>query len=118
VPLVDVTYDNTVPEGELRKLGELLPELVCEAVDCPEEPCVGTAQVGDMEIRFRGKGPFDVGELNCVIEVRTKLFASREHDKQRRADLIRDRIAADVELGTFGVWLVLAGGAWSQSPPG
>jgi hypothetical protein len=75
-------------------------------------------QIGDVEIRFRAKGTFDVGELNCVIEVRTKLFPSRERDKQRRADLIRDRLAAEVDLGTFGVWLVLAEGAWSQTPPG
>jgi hypothetical protein len=118
VPLVDVTYDNTVPEEALRKLSDLLPALVCEAVDCPEEPCVRPVQVGDIEIRFRTKGSLDVGELNCVIEVRTKLFPSRERDKQRRADLIRDRIAAEVDLGVFGVWLVLAEGAWSQSPPG
>jgi hypothetical protein len=116
VPLVDVTYDSTVPEDALRKLGELLPALVCEAVDCTEEPCIGAVSIGDMEIRFRAKDALDVGELNCVIEVRTKLFASRERDKQRRADLIRGRIAADIELGAFGVWLVLAEGAWSQSP--
>jgi hypothetical protein len=113
-----VTYDNTVPEDALRKLGDVLPALICEAVDCPEEPCVGPVQIGDMEIRFRAKGPLDVGDLNCVIEVRTKLFASRERDKQRRADLIRDRITSDVDLGAFGVWLVLAEGAWSQIPPG
>jgi hypothetical protein len=107
-----------VPEDALRKLGELLPDIVCEAVDCPEEPCAGPMQIGDMEIRFRARGTLDVGELNCVIEVRTKLFASRERDKQRRADLIRDRIASDIDLGMFGVWLVLAEGAWSQIPPG
>jgi hypothetical protein len=88
-----VTYDSTVPEGALQTLGDLLPNVVCQAVDCPEEPCVGPVQIGDMEIRFHAKGSLDVGELNCVIEVRTKLFPSRERDKQRRADLIRDRIS-------------------------
>lgn len=116
MPLVDVTYDATVPADALRTLGDLLPQLVCEAVDCPEEPCVGPMQVGDIEIRFRAKGSLDVGDLNCVIEVRTKRFASRERDKQRRADLIRDRISRRVALGAFGVWLVLYEGAWSQTP--
>ena len=117
MPLIDVTYDDTVADSALRELAELLPELVPEAVDCPEDPWAGPVQLGDLEIRFRPKGPLDVGGLNCVIEVRTKLFANRERDKQRRADLIRDRIAAKVELGAFGVWLVLAEGAWSQNPP-
>jgi hypothetical protein len=115
VPLVDVTYDDTVPDGALRKLAALLPDLVSEAVECPEEPWVGPARVGDMEIRFRRKRTLDVGDLQCLIEVRTKLLPSRERDKQRRADLIRDRISGSVELGAFGVWLILAEGAWSQS---
>jgi hypothetical protein len=113
-----VTYDDTVAEGVLRDLAQLLPDLVSEAVDCPEEPWVGPVQLGDLEIRFRPKSSLDVGGLNCVIEVRTKLFPSRERDKQHRADLIRDRIAARIDLGAFGVWLVLAEGAWSQSLPG
>jgi hypothetical protein len=41
-----------------------------------------------MEIRFRKKSPLDVGDLDVVIEVRTKLFEHRVQDKQRRADLI------------------------------
>jgi hypothetical protein len=49
-----------------------------------------------------------------VIEVRTKLFEHRVTDKQRRADLIRDR-APGLPLGLVGVWLILAEGAWSQS---
>jgi hypothetical protein len=47
--------------------------------------------------------------------------ATREHqpskagqDKQRQADLTRDRLAT-VPLGQIGVWLILSEGAWSQS---
>lgn len=115
MPLVDVTYDSTISTASLRRLGELLPALVAESVDCPEEPWTGPPEVGDIEIRFHAKGEFDVGYLNCIIEVKTRLFASRAEDKQRRVDLIRDQLSATVELGTVGVWLILLEGAWAQT---
>jgi hypothetical protein len=114
MPLIDVTYDGTVGEEVLRHLGDLLPDVVSEAVECPEEPSTGPAEPGDIEIRFRKKSPLDVGDLDVVIEVRTKLFEHRVQDKQRRADLIRDRLSA-LPLGQIGVWLILSEGAWSQS---
>jgi hypothetical protein len=52
-----------------------------------------------------------------VIEVRTKLYPSREQDKQQRTDLIRDRLLSAVSLGSLGVWLVLSEGAWAQTAP-
>ena len=55
-----------------------------------------------------------MGDLDVVIEVRTKLFEHRMHDKQQRADLIRDRLSR-LPLGQIGVWLILSDGAWSQS---
>jgi hypothetical protein len=114
MPLIDVTYDGTVDEEVLRRLGERLPDVVGEAVECPEEPSTGPPEPGDIEIRFRKKSPLDVGDLDVVIEVRTKLFGNRVRDKQRRADLIRDRLAG-LPLGQVGVWLILSEGAWSQS---
>jgi hypothetical protein len=114
MPLVEVTYDEKLGEEVLRRLGALLPEVVSEAVDCPEESATGPMQPGDIEIRFRQKSPLDVGDLDVVIEVRTKLFEHRVQDKQRRADLIRDRLSS-LPLGQFGVWLILSEGAWSQS---
>ncbi len=77
--LIDVTYDGTVGEEVLRRLGELLPDVVGDAVDCPEEPSTGLAEPGDIEIRFRKKSPLDVGDLDVVIEVRTKLFEHRAY---------------------------------------
>jgi hypothetical protein len=115
LPLIDVTYDSSVPGDSLRSLGEVLPAIVSEAVDCPEEPWIGPPAVGDIEIRFRAKSSFDVGELNCVIEVRTKLFPSRARDKQRRADLIRERLSSTIEIERFGIWLILFEGAWAQT---
>jgi hypothetical protein len=113
--LVDVTFDSTVTPDALRKLGDLLPDIVGEAVACPEEPWTGPPEDGDIEIRFGPKGEFDVGTLNCVIEVRTKLFASRVRDKQRRVQLILDRLEGRVDVGKLGVWLILADGAWAQT---
>ncbi len=113
VPLVDVTYDRTIGESDLRRLAECLPDLVAEAVDCPEEPWTGPADAGDIEIRFHGRSDFDVGELSVVVEVRTKFFDSRVEDKQRRVDLIRDRLSR-LGLVHVGVWLILVEGAWSQ----
>jgi hypothetical protein len=113
MPLIDVTYDDTIDEPLLHQLGRLLPDIVSEAVDCPEDPWIGTPNEGDIEIRFRRKSAFDVGDLNVVVEVRTKLFESRIADKQRRADLIRDRVSS-LGLGKVGVWLILSEGAWSQ----
>ena len=114
MPLGDVTYSSDVSHGELRRLAELLPNLITEAVDCPEEPWTGPASVGDMQVRFRRQGDFDVGQLRVVIEVRTKLLGSRLTDRQRRADLVRDGLSS-LELGHIGVWLILHEGAWSQT---
>ena len=115
VPLIDVSYDQTLSESDLFRLANALPEIVAEAVDCPEEPWVGPPRPGDIEIRFRRRESLDVGELNCVIEVRTKLFQSRLDNKQHRSDLIRDGLATHMNVGRIGVWLILAEGAWSQS---
>ncbi|MGN6246306.1 MAG: hypothetical protein ACTHQ3_21865 [Motilibacteraceae bacterium] len=115
MPLIDVTYDQALPPEALRRLGEVLPDLVAEAVACPEEPWTGPPQPGDVEIRFRPKGPYDVGELHCVVEVRTKLFASRLVDRHERAERVRTGLVAAVpEIGLLGVWLVLHEGAWAQ----
>jgi hypothetical protein len=114
MPLIDVTYDAKVGEEVLRRLGELLPDVVGEAVQCPEEPSTGPLEPGDIETRFRRKSPLDVGDLDVVIKARTKLFEHRVQDRQRRADLIRDRLST-LPLGPIGVWLILSEGAWSQS---
>jgi hypothetical protein len=114
MPLVDVTYDPAVSDVDLDRLAKLLPDLVAAAVDCPEEPWLGPAEVGDIEIRFREKSRIDVGCLRVVIEVRTKWMASRLDDMQRRADGVRDGLST-LNLEPIGVWLILAEGAWSQT---
>jgi hypothetical protein len=114
MPLIDVTCDAMAGEEALRRLGELLPDIAGEATGCPEEPRIGPPGPGDIEVRFRGKSPLDAGDLDVVIEVRTKVSGHRVQDEQRRADLIRDRLSR-LPLGQLGVWLILSEGAWSQS---
>jgi hypothetical protein len=46
VPLIDVTYTATMSEDALHHLGELLPDVVGDAVECLEEPTVGPAEPG------------------------------------------------------------------------
>jgi len=116
VPIVDVVYDSTITESMLRQLAALLPDLVAEAVECPEEPNVGPPEPGDLEIRFWPKGPFDVGGLNCAIEVRTKNYASRMASRRERAELIKAGLSkAFPGIRYLGVWLVLADGWWTQT---
>ena len=68
MPLIDVTHDESVGEETLRRLAEVLPDLVSEAVECPEEPWTGRLGPGDIEIRFRKKSVLDVGDLDVVVE--------------------------------------------------
>ncbi len=116
MPFVEVVYDSTITGPMLRQLAELLPGLVAEAVACPEDPDVGPPEPGDLEIRFRAKGPFDVGDLNCAIEVRTKLYPSRLETKQNRAELIKAGLQQALPgIRYLGLWLVLADGWWTQT---
>ena len=116
VPFVEVVYDSTITEPMLRQLAEVLPDLVAEAVACPEEPNVGPLEPGDLEIRFRAKGPLDIGDLNCAIELRTKLYASRLETKQNRAELIKTGLSKALPgIRYLGVWLILADGWWTQT---
>ena len=110
-----MTFDATVAESALKVLRDALPDIVAEGVRCPEEPWEGPPQLGDIELRFREKSRWDVGDLNCVIEVRTKLFPSRLSDKQARANRMHAAVlAAEPGVGALGVWLVLMEGSWAQ----
>jgi hypothetical protein len=114
MPLIDVSFVPLVPDATLRALAELLPDIVSRAVECPEEPYVPPLQPGDVEIRFRERGPLDVVGLPVVIEVHSKWFESRARDRQERADRIHAEVAAQTELTDFGVYLRLPVAAWAQ----
>ncbi|MFF8788012.1 hypothetical protein [Streptomyces sp. NPDC015125] len=114
MPLVEVTYVPGVAESKLRELGSVLPHLVSEAVECPEEPYDGALQPGDVEIRFRRLGPLDRSGLDVVIEVRSKWFESRAANRQERVDRLHQDVSTATGLRDFGVYLSLPSAAWSQ----
>ena len=114
MPLVDVFFDPRVDVDQLRRIADVLRDVVPRAVECPEEPIVGPLAVGDLEIRFTPRGSADVSELAVLVEVRTKCFQSRLDTAQARADLVRVELSR-VATGPVGVWLMLLDGAWSQS---
>lgn len=114
VPLVDVTYDPRVGEDALRQLAETLPHEVSVAVECPEEPYDHELAPGDVEVRFRERGPYDVSGLDVVVEVRSKWFASRADSRQERCDRLTLSLAAAVRPHSLGVYLSLPVAAWAQ----
>ncbi|MBC9727129.1 hypothetical protein [Streptomyces sp. TRM68367] len=111
---VEITCAPQVPEATLRELAAILPHLVSQAVECPEEPYHGDLQPGDVELRFRRLGPLDRSGLDVVIEVRSKWFESKAANRQERVDRLHDRIGAATGLQDFGVYLSLPVAAWSQ----
>lgn len=77
MPIVEVTHDPQIEVPRLQALARALPHAVSLAVECPEEPYDGVLRPGDVEVRFRPRGPYDLGGLDIVVEVRSKWFASR-----------------------------------------
>ena len=114
MPLVEITYAPDMPQKVLRKLAEMLPHAVSVAVECPEEPYDGDLQPGDVELRFRARGPFDVSEMDVVVEVRSKWFESRAENRQDRVDDLCDAIHEATGLAQIGVYLSLPVAAWAQ----
>ena len=114
MPLVDVTYDPRVGEDALRRLAETLPHEVSVAVDCPEEPYDHALAPGDVEVRFRERGPYDVIGLHVVVEVRSKWFASRADNRQERCDRLAAALVRAVGPHSLGVYLSLPVAAWAQ----
>ncbi len=115
MPIIDVTHGPQVEEGRLLRLARMLPHAVSVAVECPEEPYDQPLQPGDIEIRFRPRGPYDISGLDIVVEVRSKWFASRADTRQARCDQLRDAIVEAIGTISLGVYLLMPVAAWSQS---
>jgi hypothetical protein len=96
------------------RTGSELPDAVSVAVECPEEPYEPPLQPGDVEIRFRPRGPYDISGLDIVVEVRSKWFASRAETRQERCDRLRDVVMETVGTTSVGVYLSMPVAAWSQ----
>lgn len=115
MPLVDVTPPHDLADEYLAMLAERLPDAVSRAVECPEEPYDGVLRPGDVEIRFRPRGPHDVSGVDVLVEVRSKWFASRESSRQERCDQLRGELADLMAPLSVGVYLTLPVAAWSQT---
>ena len=114
MPIVAVTYGPQVEEALLFQLGRMLPHEVSVAVECPEEPYDHPFQPGDVDIRFRPRGPYDVGGLDILVEVRSTWFASRVETRQEKCDRLRDAIIDATGTTSVGVYLSMPVAAWSQ----
>nr|WP_300047471.1 hypothetical protein [uncultured Nocardioides sp.] len=114
MPIVEVTHNPLIATAQLRTLAEALPHAVSLAVECPEEPYDGVLRPGDVEIRFRPRGPNDFGGLDIVVEVRSKWFASRAETRQERCDRLCDAVVEAIGTKEVGVYLSLPVAAWAQ----
>ena len=114
MPIVEVTHNPVMATAQLRALAQALPHAVSVAVECPEEPYDGMLQPGDVDVRFRPRGPHDSGGLDIVVEVRSKWFASRAATRQERCDRLRDAVVDASGTKQVGVYLSLPVAAWAQ----
>ena len=114
MPIVEVVYGSDVADHQLRRLAQALPDAVSLAVECREEPYDHELQPGDVEIRFRASGPYDVSSLDVVVEVRSKWFASRAENRQQRCDQLCEAIVEAAGTPCVGVYISLPVASWAQ----
>lgn len=114
MPIVEVTHDPHLEVARLRTLAQVLPHAVSLAVECPEEPYDGILEPGDVEVRFRPRGPYDLGGLAIVVEVRSKWFASRAATRQERCERLCAELVEAAGTTALGVYLSLPVAAWAQ----
>ncbi|RDI33594.1 hypothetical protein [Lentzea flaviverrucosa] len=115
MPLVEINYASHVPHAVLEELAAMLPHAVSVAVECPEEPYDGDLQPGDVDLRFRPRGPFDSTGMDVVVEVRSKYFESRAANRQDRVDALCAAVGDTTGLADVGVYLSLPVAAWAQT---
>jgi len=68
-----------------------------------------------MDIRYRARGPHDASELDLIVEVKSKWFASRAANRQERCDAICRAVLDTVGPLQVGIYLSLPIAAWSQT---
>lgn len=114
MPVVEVTYSQSVADETLLNLSAVLPHAVSRAVECPEEPYDGRLRPGDVEVRYRSTGPYDTAGLDVVIEVRSKRSERRAQNRQQRCDQLCEAVASVIGTTTVGDYLSLPVTAWQQ----
>lgn len=114
MPIVDVAHQPWVTPDQLEALARALPHAVSVAVECPEEPYDAELRPGDVELRFHQRSAHDSPDLDLLIEVRSKWFASRAGDANHRCARLRDAILDAVGPLSVGVYLSLPVAGWAQ----
>lgn len=102
-------------EDQLRVLAATLPHAVSLAVECPEEPYDGDLRPGDVEVRFQQRSLYDSADLDLLVEVRSKWFATRAEDRHERCERLRDAILDATGPVSVGVYLSLPVAGWAQT---
>lgn len=115
MPIVEVVHAASVGESRLRRLAAALPHAVSLAVACPEEPYDHPLGPGDVDLRFRARGPLDSGGLDLVVHVQSKHHESRAADRDARCERLRDAVLAQVDGCSVGVHLALPVAGWAQT---
>lgn len=115
MPIVDVAHHPRITPDQLKVLAERLPHAVSPAVECPEEPYDGQLRPGDVELRFHRRSAHDSPDLDLLIEVRSKWFASRADDADDRCSRLRDAVLEAVGQLSVGVYLSLPVAGWAQT---
>jgi len=114
MPIVEVVYRPDAADDQLRRLAQALPDAVSLAVECPEEPYDHELGPGDVEVRFRASGPYDLSGLEFVVEVRSKWFASRAENRQQRCNQLCAAIVEAAGTSRVGVYMSLPVAGWAQ----
>lgn len=115
MPIVDVAYQSRITQDQLRTLAATLPHAVSLAVECPEEPYDGDLRPGDVVIRFQQRSSCDTADLDLLIDVRSKWFATRAEDRNERCERLRDAILDAMGPLSVGVYLSLPIAGWAQT---
>jgi hypothetical protein len=113
VPIISVSHKQSAPPELLELLARELPEIVSQALACPEEPYERELGPGDVNLRF---SPVlaDREGLDYLLEIRTSWTESRKANLQERSDRIAHALEA-LGLVRFGVWIEIPEAAWSQA---
>lgn len=111
MPLVEVFYrpGERVPKNLLKGLAIMLPSVVSSALHA-EENEKAHLKSGDIEVRFRPAGPYDVVNFDLEITIFGSFFPERYENLQavRIPEIVRDiGHLASIKKTSFFVFVFL-----------